>query len=180
MNRSETRSAVEISRFVKRLLLGFNVLKSDESQPTARKNFFMDENLVKIIVIAVQLHNYCAQFRTHVRTIQYCNIRTSTNSVVQRTFFLYMLGDLGSSPHRVTGTFISVTVLKVRIPYRIDTGSKAAEAWIWRRIYSNSVAFSPQANYTDGPSDRRLSAKFVPTFADRGCRVVSATDPNCR
>jgi hypothetical protein len=27
------------------------------------------------------------------------------------------------------------------------------------------------------PSDRRLSAKLVPTFADRGCRVVSTTDP---
>jgi hypothetical protein len=27
------------------------------------------------------------------------------------------------------------------------------------------------------PSDRRLSAKLVPTFADRGCRVVSMTDP---
>jgi hypothetical protein len=27
------------------------------------------------------------------------------------------------------------------------------------------------------PSDRRLSAKLVPTFADRRCRVVSATDP---
>jgi hypothetical protein len=27
------------------------------------------------------------------------------------------------------------------------------------------------------PSDRRLSAKLVPTFVDRGCRVVSATDP---
>jgi hypothetical protein len=26
------------------------------------------------------------------------------------------------------------------------------------------------------PSDRRLSAKLVATFADRGCRVVSATD----
>jgi hypothetical protein len=26
-------------------------------------------------------------------------------------------------------------------------------------------------------SDRRLSAKLVPTFADTGCRVVSATDP---
>jgi hypothetical protein len=30
------------------------------------------------------------------------------------------------------------------------------------------------------PSDRRLSAKVVPTFADRGCRVVSATDPHSR
>jgi hypothetical protein len=27
------------------------------------------------------------------------------------------------------------------------------------------------------PSDRRMSEKLVPTFADRGCRVVSATDP---
>jgi hypothetical protein len=26
------------------------------------------------------------------------------------------------------------------------------------------------------PSDRRLSAKFVPAFADRGCHVVSAMD----
>jgi hypothetical protein len=40
----------------------------------------------------------------------------------------------------------------------------------------NSVAFSPQAKYTDRPIDRRLSAKLVPTFADIGCRVVSATD----
>jgi hypothetical protein len=27
------------------------------------------------------------------------------------------------------------------------------------------------------PSDRRFSAKLVPTFADRGCHVVSVTDP---
>jgi hypothetical protein len=27
------------------------------------------------------------------------------------------------------------------------------------------------------PSDRRLSAKLVPTSADRGCHVVSVTDP---
>jgi hypothetical protein len=26
-------------------------------------------------------------------------------------------------------------------------------------------------------SDRRLSAKLVPTFAERGCHVVSVTDP---
>jgi hypothetical protein len=30
------------------------------------------------------------------------------------------------------------------------------------------------------PSDRRMSAKLVPTFADRECRVVSATDPHGR
>jgi hypothetical protein len=30
------------------------------------------------------------------------------------------------------------------------------------------------------PSDRRLSAKLVSTFAFRGCRMVSATDPHGR
>jgi hypothetical protein len=28
------------------------------------------------------------------------------------------------------------------------------------------------------PSDRRLSGKLVPTVADEGCRVVSATNPH--
>jgi hypothetical protein len=36
---------------------------------------------------------------------------------------------------------------------------------------------SPQANYADRLSDRRLSGKLVPTLADRGCRVVSSTIP---
>jgi hypothetical protein len=30
------------------------------------------------------------------------------------------------------------------------------------------------------PSDSRLSTKSVTTFADRGCHVISMTDPNCR
>jgi hypothetical protein len=30
------------------------------------------------------------------------------------------------------------------------------------------------------PSDRRLSAKLLPTITDRGCRVVSETDPHGR
>jgi hypothetical protein len=33
---------------------------------------------------------------------------------------------------------------------------------------------------TPWPSDRRLSAKLVPSFADRGCNVASATDPHGR
>jgi hypothetical protein len=36
---------------------------------------------------------------------------------------------------------------------------------------------SPRANYTDF---RLLSAKSVPTFAYRGCHLVSVTDPYCR
>jgi hypothetical protein len=34
-----------------------------------------------------------------------------------------------------------------------------------------------QVENTDRPIDRRLSAKLVATFADRGCHVVSVTDP---
>jgi hypothetical protein len=30
------------------------------------------------------------------------------------------------------------------------------------------------------PSDRRLWAKLVPTFVERGCNVVSPTDPHGR
>jgi hypothetical protein len=56
----------------------------------------------------------------------------------------------------------------------------------WRNLYSfyfvhlsktKLHGLSPQANYTDRLSDRRLSAKLVPTSADGGCRVVSATIP---
>jgi hypothetical protein len=42
--------------------------------------------------------------------------------------------------------------------------------------HNNSVAFSPHANYTDRAT-AALLAKLVPTFVDRGCHVVSATDP---
>jgi hypothetical protein len=36
---------------------------------------------------------------------------------------------------------------------------------------------SLRVNNTDLLSDRRLSAKLVPTLANRGCRVVSAIPP---
>jgi hypothetical protein len=39
---------------------------------------------------------------------------------------------------------------------------------------------SYSANELYRPSDRRMSAKLVPTFADGGCRVVSETDPHGR
>jgi hypothetical protein len=39
---------------------------------------------------------------------------------------------------------------------------------------------SPSACELYRPSDSRLSAKLVPTFEDRGSRVVSATDPYSR
>jgi hypothetical protein len=39
--------------------------------------------------------------------------------------------------------------------------------------------FTPQSELYR-PSDRRLSAKLVPTLADRGCRVVSERNPHGR
>jgi hypothetical protein len=37
--------------------------------------------------------------------------------------------------------------------------------------------WSQSASELYRPSDRRLSAKWLPTLADRGCHVVSVTDP---
>jgi hypothetical protein len=45
--------------------------------------------------------------------------------------------------------------------------------YVYDHFILPSVAFSP-------PSDRRMLVKIVPTFADRGCHVVSATDPYSR
>jgi hypothetical protein len=47
-------------------------------------------------------------------------------------------------------------------------------------IYKQNKKKTPWLGSASGlyrPSDRRLSAKLVPTLADRGCRVVSATNP---
>jgi hypothetical protein len=41
----------------------------------------------------------------------------------------------------------------------------------------NKTPWSESASELYRPSDRRLSAKLVPTFADRGFDVVSVTDP---
>jgi hypothetical protein len=54
-----------------------------------------------------------------------------------------------------------------------STGS----CWLAGHVYwcqiIKKTQWSPLANYTD------LVAKSVPTFADRGCHVVSVTDPYC-
>jgi hypothetical protein len=42
---------------------------------------------------------------------------------------------------------------------------------------TKKTPWSESANELYRPSDRRLSAKLVPTFADRGCHVVRVTDP---
>jgi CBS-domain-containing membrane protein len=43
------------------------------------------------------------------------------------------------------------------------------------KLKTKLCGLSPRANYTDQAT--RLSAKLVPTFANRGCHVVSVMDP---
>jgi hypothetical protein len=62
---------------------------------------------------------------------------------------------------------ISITNLS-RLPSSDEVNNK----------YLNSLALVRKWNVQT--SDRRLSAKLVPTFADRGCLVVSTTDPHGR
>jgi hypothetical protein len=42
---------------------------------------------------------------------------------------------------------------------------------------TKQTPWSESARELYRPSDRRLSVKWLPTFADRGCHVVSVTDP---
>jgi hypothetical protein len=47
-------------------------------------------------------------------------------------------------------------------------------------IEGNLTVWPESASELYRPSDCRLSAKLLPTFADRGCHVVSVTDPYVR
>jgi hypothetical protein len=51
--------------------------------------------------------------------------------------------------------------------YSLDTDQKKKKKTPWPE----------SANELYRPSDRRLSAKRLPTFVDKGCHVVSVTDP---
>jgi hypothetical protein len=44
-------------------------------------------------------------------------------------------------------------------------------------INMNKTPWFKSASELYRPSDRRLSARLVPTFGDRSCHVVSVTDP---
>jgi hypothetical protein len=47
-------------------------------------------------------------------------------------------------------------------------------------ITNKQTPWPESANELYRPRDRRLLAKLLPTLADRGCHVVSVTDPNGR
>jgi hypothetical protein len=47
-------------------------------------------------------------------------------------------------------------------------------------LKNKQTPWSESASELYRPSDRRLSAKWLPTFADKGCHVVGVTDPYSR
>jgi hypothetical protein len=73
---------------------------------------------------------------------------------------------------------------------RLNLPAEMVLAWLWRKFYANNKQtnkhtyiqspWPESASELYRPSDRRLSAKLVPTYDDRGCYVVSVTDPNGR
>jgi hypothetical protein len=48
---------------------------------------------------------------------------------------------------------------------------------LWNTKTNKQPPWSESASELHRPSDRRLSAKWLVTFADRGCHMVSVTEP---
>jgi hypothetical protein len=68
----------------------------------------------------------------------------------------------------------SLTVTAMHPPSAICSGSSTAHS---------DLQLTPWPEFASElyrPSDSRLSTKLVQTFGDRGCHVVSVTDPNGR
>jgi hypothetical protein len=73
------------------------------------------------------------------------------------------------------------TLKEVQHLIRHVAGRKGRKFFLSFRYVQNKKPPWPQsASELYPPSDRRLSAKVVPAFADRGCHVVSTADPYSR
>jgi hypothetical protein len=62
-------------------------------------------------------------------------------------------------------------------PTILDSGTRRKKAVAFTPPPQKKTPWSESASELYRPSDRCLSAKRLPTFADRGCHVVSVTDP---
>jgi CBS-domain-containing membrane protein len=56
-------------------------------------------------------------------------------------------------------------------------GDRNLHYFVHTSITKKKTPWSESTSELYRPSDRRFSAKLLPTFADRGCHVVSVTDP---
>jgi hypothetical protein len=63
----------------------------------------------------------------------------------------------------------------------VSRGQRDGSLWLYSRfprpeVHILKTPWRESSSEICRPSDRRLSEKLVPTFADRGCRVVSVTN----
>jgi hypothetical protein len=72
---------------------------------------------------------------------------------------------------RLTYAWFSTRVLSLHSPSRTEKLTRI------QNIEKKEAPWPESASELYRPRDRRLSAKKVPTFADRGCHVVSVADP---
>jgi hypothetical protein len=77
-----------------------------------------------------------------------------------------------------TRTFITILAATIQWPITVTGLIKSVPPHVYHCNKRNPWPESESELYR--PRDRLLSAKLVTTFADRGCQVVSVTDPYCR
>jgi hypothetical protein len=109
-----------------------------------------------------------------------CSFRISTRTPSALRYFMVFLRPSRTFRNRTSirpGLFSSKSVT-------ISHSPTIPETILWRnqKIKQNKqtnkqTPWSESASELYRPSDRRLSAKWLPTFAERGCHVVSVTDP---
>jgi hypothetical protein len=83
----------------------------------------------------------------------------------------------------VSGTWINVIYQSIRtlkfsyINIEVPEASWNEKVETYNQYIKLKTPWPESASELYLPSDRRLSAKLVATFADRGCHIVSVTDP---
>jgi hypothetical protein len=87
-------------------------------------------------------------------------------------------GTSGPKRNAVTGEWRKLHNEELRDLYSLSSINRMSKVIII--IIIIITPWPSSASELHRPSDRRLSAKLVSTFADRGCRVVSAMDPYSR
>jgi hypothetical protein len=88
-----------------------------------------------------------------------------------------LLDWLSSNAHR---TRVNLTCEAIRFFNRDNPSSRTMALESTQPLMEIFTPWSESASELYRPSDRRLSAKRLPTCADRGCQAVSVTDPYSR
>jgi hypothetical protein len=134
-------------------------------------------NGVWIRSVAIQdLHYHTSTEHTcaPVTTISSVNVTTSLPSRMMCCKLILTM-HVEQEALEVTNRLIFLQY-KFSIWYETDCIENTA----WFSFTTRSVKknlWSESASELYRPSDSRLSAKWLPTFADKGCHVVSVTDP---